>query len=320
MKHLSRFAMAGLALTLGACAEAPEDPPQAPAIDPFVAGRSRALSEMIEMDLGERGGFPSVVNASVHYPENGRSGAGLVVFAHSYAVRPAEYAVMANQLATWGMVVVVPTFDSGTGQVRDGVGLADDMVAAVQWLKSNSLPLSFEPNVTSIGLAGHGRGATQAIAAGRRLGEGAVAALAPISGPPPGAPSGLYVAEETFGGLAIPTMIVNTTAPPLGDELCGVYSPDITVDEDAWVVDLPDAVFTDLIDSCSYGTPGNYCSVCPSSEDSDPQHTLGRGYLSGFLLAEIGENPGAKTWLSQERDGGSVSEDSDPPDTASAED
>lgn len=249
-----------------------------------------------QMDLADRGdGFPDDVDTRLYAPSTG-SGMPVVMLNHGFATRTDQYHDTAEHLASWGFVVLVPQWDPGIPTARTHQGLADDVVAAIDWLYANPLPLDVEPDVSLLGVGGHSRGGKQSIHAAA-LDERILAGfqIDPVDSLPPFGevdpadfPS---VAPELLADITIPMGIVgmgygaaDTVACAPEEDNYAAYWAGIG---EGVLVELPNAGHNDIVDECATGGGGLACISCTLGDDPAATVAAVQGSMAAFYLEHL---------------------------------
>lgn len=282
--------------------------PEVVEADPTAEGPySVELVEGFTMDLGDRGDFPGVVQALLYAPQGVTEPMHVVLFNHGFAVSPTEYYTTLVHLASWGLVVVAPTWDPGIPTARTHTGLAQDVVAAMDWLQQNPLPIEGELRLETFGVGGHSRGGKQSIhAATLDPRVGATFNLDPVDALPPFGevdpaefPS---VTPELMAALEAPAGHVGTGRGVEGTVPCapaedGYAAYFAEMKPGSVQVVLDDAGHNDFVDACAEDEGGFVCVACPLGADPLRTRSVGQAMMAAFY----------RTWLDgDERFGGWV--------------
>lgn len=286
-----------------------EDPAPTP-IDPTVYGTFSVSYTDVQLDLGERGGgFPARVDARVHWPETDRE-VPVVVFHHGFQVRTDQYFDLLSQLASWGVVVVAPQYDSGLTSFRTHAQLRDDAVAVVDALDTIALEDGPTLDVGRLGFAGHSRGGKQAILGAAADGRvEVVVTLDPVDVPPPFGdfdPADYPPSFDDLAGLTAPYaqlgMGYGPEAAAPGLQACapaeGGYArlfdaaPDGTVQHV-----LATGGHNDLVDDCAAGEGGLVCNLCPAGDDPAANNAYARAFLVAAFGRDLLDEAGFDGWL-----------------------
>lgn len=136
----------------------------------------------------------------------GVTGAPLLVFGHDWLTSSKKYVGLAQHVASWGVVVALPSGHAGV--LPNGREFAADLVAAAAGVVSATLGSGVTTvDAGRVVLAGHGVGASCAVlaaASGQVKGLVGVAALFPASMTP------AAESEEVVSAVRVPGLIVST--------------------------------------------------------------------------------------------------------------
>lgn len=297
-------------LLLSACSGGGGEDPEPTPIDPTVYGTFSVSYTDVQLDLGERGGgFPSRVDARVHWPETDRE-VPVVVFHHGFQVRTDQYFDLLAQLASWGVAVVAPQYDSGLSSFRTHAQLRDDAVAVLDALDTIALEDGPTLDVGRVGFAGHSRGGKQAIqgaAADDRV--DAVVTLDPVDVPPPfgdADPADYPPSFDDLAGLTIPYaqlgMAYGPDAAAPGLQACapaeGGYARLYDAAPDGAVQHVVQTGgHNDLVDDCAAGEGGLVCNLCPAGDDPAANNAYSRAFLVAAFGRDLLDEAGFEGWL-----------------------
>ncbi|HMV68236.1 MAG TPA: hypothetical protein PKA64_15420 [Myxococcota bacterium] len=287
--------------------------PVGEALDPSLPGPyTVSLVDGFQMDLGDRGSFPGVVPALLYVPEGIAEPPHVVLFNHGFAIAPTDYYATLVHLASWGLVVMAPTWDPGIPSARTHVELADDVIAALDWLQRNPLPVEFEVAVDRFGVGGHSRGGKQALLAATRDPRIAVTFnLDPVDAPPPFGsfdpadyPS---VTPELMGDLSAHAGHVGAGRGGEGSPPCAPVDDNYAayfaaMKPGAVQVVLDTAGHADFVDPCAEGEGGFACAACPAGDDPLRTRAVGQGMMAAFYRTWLDGDERFPTWA----DGGAV--------------
>jgi chlorophyllase len=303
-----RWSILVVMMVAGCAGEVDDGEPEL--LDPTQTGPYGVDFVEVEMDLGDRSdGFPSVVTARVHAAD--LSGAvPVVIFNHGFAVRASQYHDSLNHLASWGFVVVAPQWDSGFPTARSHLGLAEDLVAAIDWLYDNDLPIETIAEPSQLAVMGHSRGGKQALHAAI-LDDRIVATftLDPVDSAPP---FGSFEVEdfpsvtpELMAGLTVPSGVVGTGYGGQGvnggqpcapvEEGYEAYFEEMGAGSTQWV--LGTAGHNDFVDDCAEGDGGLACVACPEGDDPGRSRVMGGALAVAWLGTVVAGLEGLDGWV-----------------------
>lgn len=299
-----------ISLVAAGCAGASDGDDEVEALDPTATGPYGVELVELDLDLGDRSdGFPSLVPTRVHAPV--KDGAlPVLLFSHGFAIRPDQYHDTLNHLASWGFVVVAPRWDSGFPSSRTHVGLAEDAIAAIDWLFQNDLPIDGTEEPSLLAAVGHSRGGKQSIHAAT-LEDRIVATFSfdPVDSAPP---LGTFdeadypsVTPELMPGLTVPSAVLgmgyggeagvgSIACAPVEDNYRSYFD---AMPAGALELVLPTSGHNDLLDECAEGSSGGFCALCAPGDDPGSTRRLGAGFAVAFLSAQLGDGEGFEAWL-----------------------
>lgn len=281
-------------------------------LDPTVNGRSpiEVLEEQ-RFELGPRGSFSSRISVRVHLPERAVDALPVLILNHDASVATRQYTALANRLATWGFVVLVPTWDppaTGLSGQRTHQGLSDDLVALMDALQSDPLDLNYELFTDRIGLIGHARGAKQVVhAAARSDHAGPLFLIGPTDATPRGQEGDDWpsVIPDRAASVNQPTAIFDL---PLaydavdGGSACipealGTEAFFETLGGRSVRYTVVDGGLNEVLDDCASGRGGSDCQRCLEGDRPAFTRSAASTIAAGFFLQTLAANPDAAGWV-----------------------
>jgi predicted dienelactone hydrolase len=291
---------------------APREVDEVEVVDPTVQGTFTVERiDGITLDLGDRGGgFVSTVPALVYVPADADGPVPVVVWSHGFVIDPREYYTTLVHLASWGIAVVAPTWDSGFAASRTHAGLATDLRAALDALQQTPVEAGVTFALDRFGAGGHSRGGKQSLLAA--VSEPRIVAsfnLDPVDALPPFTevdpaeyPS---VAPELAGGITIPVGMIGAGRAAEGEFPCappedGFQAYFDAIGSDVWLGVLPTGGHNDFVDACADGEGGFACATCAPGEDPVAARALAAGMMTAFYLKHLSDDARFDGWLDGE--------------------
>lgn len=280
---------------LVACSSGEQPASEAP--DTRLEGPADVDVVRLTMDLGDRDGFPPQVPVAAYLPDDvAFDGARppVVWFSGTAGAAPEAWHESLVHLSPWGVVVLAPTWDS-VANPRSHQGLADDLTAAVAWLRSTPVE-GVDPDLERQGAAGLGRGAKVAALAAAAAGLDALWLADPDDTAAQEGPE--WPSAIGLSGLPI-TALVGTGGddanPPCVD---GAVGYEAFLPAAAWSWRLGDAGGADLVDQCVQGRGGLVCACGSGARPSDAL-TAARGWQAAFFRATLASDAAMEPLLDE---------------------
>ncbi len=232
----------------------------------------------------------------------------LLVFSHGFLLDGATYRSYADQLASHGFVVALPTYE--TGLSVDHRDLEADLLAVLaHYAEANAWPdhpLQGGIALDAIGLSGHSLGGKVSLmGASADARVRAVGVLDPVDGGgPPGttasSPKYPSVAPERMGQIQAPLLLIGndlgkraSTGFACAPEAENYQRFFETANPPALEVTQRDVGHNQYLDD-----EGGFGAVCPRGDTpSERVRAAARAYLTAFFLGHLGGEGTALDWL-----------------------
>lgn len=272
--------------------------------DPAKPGPRAFSSASVQIPVSN-GTLPSQV-----YVPDGASGAPVVVLLHGFMLGPANYASYAEQLASWGYVVILPQLPGSAFNPVPHAALRDRVIELLDWVDASATdsahPLAGMLDIAAVGLAGHSMGGkVSALVAAADARPIAAFLIDPVDSAPPGSsdPEGYpSVTPELMPNITIPVVYlgetVNSTGgigpscAPAADNFQQFFS---NAAGPALQIDVLGASHMEFLDDPNCGF---LCLACPSGT-APPARTRGltAQYLVAFFERALKQRPAYNAWL-----------------------
>lgn len=166
------------------------------------------------------------LSVDLYYPTNAPGPGPAAVVAHGFSGSKSDLAAWGTHLASWGMVVAVPTFPSSGSAAASGN--ANSLNALLDWLGTEGArsgsPVFGKVDATRRAVLGYSAGGAAAlIAAGREPKDGVVVGLDPVddNGQQPGAAA---AAVATAAGMGVVLSTEPASCNNTGSDQAAVYA------------------------------------------------------------------------------------------------
>lgn len=291
----------------------PSDPDVVPedALDSFPSGAFRVR----ETEGSASGVNGNTVPLVVYTPiRSGSERFPLIVFSPGYQYEYSDYKTLGSFLASYGFVVVIPTWSSSFPFHRSDSDLADDVVEMITWLSgrndNNQSVMYRMIDMSWVGVGGHSRGGKQSILASIRDSRiKATFNFEPVDTNPQsfvGGGEGISVTPELMGDLTIPAGFIGTgkggqvargSAQACAPEAENYHQYYLHTAGPAWEYLIPNAATNDFSETCHSRQLNMRCNGCGRGDEQSFNVRLARRVMAAFFILHLKGDDSYREWI-----------------------